>query len=149
MKHQLESLANKLHLAPVLGIILTFLTPIIPMLIIMGVAIMLDTFSGLWRSKKLNVKLTSHKAWNLASKMLVYKGAVILMYCIEKFIISDLVGIFVDVNLFLTKLVCCVLLFVEIKSMNENYTAVTGVDLFLKLKDLVLKVNKLKKELKY
>ncbi|MBV1928700.1 MAG: phage holin family protein [Gammaproteobacteria bacterium] len=149
MRAAISKLASKFSIDAFSGLLLTFFTPIAPLMVVVGLAIMSDTFTGLYRSYKSGIELTSHKARNIISKMIVYQGAVILMYCIERFVVSDIVKIFIDVDLFLTKLVCCTLLVIELKSINENYKAVTGVDMWFKFKSMVIKVNELKKELKY
>ena len=67
----------------------------------------------------------------------MYNAAVILFFCIETYILQDIIGLLTDINLILTKVVTTTLLFIEVKSINENYEEVTGVDAFKEFKKLL------------
>ena len=119
------------------GIILSFLTPIIPLILIVGGAIVLDTLTGVYKSKKKDIPITSKGYRSIVSKMVMYNAAVILFFCIETYILQDIIGLLTDINLILTKVVTTTLLFIEVKRINENYEEVTGVDAFKEFKKLL------------
>jgi len=131
----------------IVGILLTFLTPIIPLLILVGIAIAADTIFGIIRAKKLKQKITSRKMSQIVSKMVLYQGAVILFYSIEHFILGDIIGLFTSIPLILTKLVTSTLLFIELTSVSENIESAYGINLWKKFKEMVSRAKQVKEEL--
>ena len=131
----------------VLGIIVAFLTPIIPLILIVGAAIMADTLFGVLRANKLKQSITSRKMSKLISKLFLYNGAVVLFFCIEKFILGDIIGAFTAIPLILTKLITATLLFIELTSINENYEAISGVNIWTRFKDMLHRGKELKNDL--
>ena len=59
------------------------------------------------------------------SKSFLYSGAIVSIFLLEKFVIADLIGLFISVDLVLTKAFTFYVVFVEIKSINESYFEVT------------------------
>ena len=131
----------------IVGILLTFLTPIIPLLILVGIAIAADTIFGIIRAKKLKQKITSRKMSQIVSKMVLYQGAVILFYSIEHFILGDIIGLFTSIPLILTKLVTATLLFIELTSVSENIESAYGINLWKKFKQMLTRAKQVKEEL--
>ena len=131
----------------IVGILLTFLTPIIPLLILVGIAIAADTIFGIIRAKKLKQKITSRKMSQIVSKMVLYQGAVILFYSIEHFILGDIIGLFTSIPLILTKLVTATLLSIELTSVSENVESAYGINLWKKFKEMVSRAKQVKEEL--
>lgn len=131
----------------VAGIILAFLAPIVPLLILVGIAIAADTIFGIIRAKKLKQKITSRKMSQIVSKMVLYQGAVILFYSIEHFILGDIIGLFTSIPLILTKLVTATLLFIELTSVSENIESAYGINLWKKFKQMLTRAKQVKEEL--
>lgn len=132
-----------------LMLVIAFLLPIKGILLAVGFSILADTIIGIYKSKKLNQKITSRRLSNIVSKMFLYQGAVILFYMIEKFILGDIVSLFVTATEFLiTKLIAMALIGIELKSINENYQEATGISLWSKVKEVLTRAKELKKELK-
>lgn len=130
-----------------LVILLAFLAPIFPLLIIVGCAIAFDSFFGILRARKLGQKITSRKLSKMVSKMVLYESAVVLFFAIEKYILGDIIGIFTAIPLILTKLVTCTLLFIEGTSVQENLEATYGFNLWKKFKDMLARAKDVKDEL--
>lgn len=149
MKTQFAILVStlKTSLIKVLLIILAFISPIKPLIILVGLCIGLDTMMGIWRSKRLKEAITSRKLSNIISKMVLYQFAVLLFFCIEKLILADIITKFIDIPLFLTKLVALTLISVEIKSMNESFVIIKGYSLWDKFKDLLKRAKSAKGEI--
>lgn len=137
----------KASLSQIFGIVLTFLTPIKPLILIVGVAIALDTFYGVRRAKKTGEKVTSRKLSKIISKMVLYQSAVILFFCVEKFILGDIIGLFTNIPLILTKIVTTVLLYIEATSISESYEIMYGVSLWKKFKELIRRTGDTKQQL--
>jgi hypothetical protein len=138
----------KLSIYAILGIIFSFLIPIIPLFLIIGVSIVIDTVFGILRAKKLKQKITSRGLSKLISKMVLYDSAVLLFFCIEKFILGDIIGVFTSIPFILTKIVATTILFIELKSINENYEIISGVNFWTSFKILLQRSKDLKSEIK-
>ncbi len=131
----------------VLSILGAFLLPIKPLLLIVGLTIMIDTVMGIYKAKKTGQEVTSRKASQVVTKMIMYQTAVILFFVMEKYILEDLILLFVSIPLFLTKIVAMVLISIELKSMDENYEAIKGISLWDQFKELLKRAKEVKDEM--
>jgi hypothetical protein len=129
-----------------LGVISAFLMPISGLLFLVGFVIVLDTITGVWKSYKNKVKITSRGLSAIISKMLLYEVTVIMFYMIDKFILNSIVLQFFSVELLLTKVLALILVSIEVMSINENYKAVKGLDLWQAMKNLFARAKDIKKE---
>jgi hypothetical protein len=135
--------ANWLKLTATIG---AFLMPISGLLFLVGFVIVLDTITGVWKSIKNKVKITSRGLSAIISKMLLYEVTVILFYMIDKFILNNIILQFFSVDLLLTKVLALILVSIEVMSINENYKAVKGLDLWQAMKNLFARAKDIKKE---
>lgn len=133
--------------AVIVGIVLSFLMPIIPLILTVGGAIALDTITGVYRSYKAKEAITSRKLSVIVSKMLLYQLALVLFFVIETYVLQDIIGAFTSIPLILTKLVTTVLLFIELTSINENYKDISGVNVWDKFKDLLKRAKDIKSDI--
>jgi hypothetical protein len=148
MKSQLSILlatmqANWLKLTATIG---AFLMPISGLLFLVGFVIVLDTITGVWKSVKNKVKITSRGLSAIISKMLLYEVTVIMFYMIDQFILNNIILQFFSVELLLTKVLALILVSIEVMSINENYKAVKGLDLWQAMKNLFARAKDIKKE---
>jgi hypothetical protein len=127
--------------------IAAFLMPISGLLFLVGFVILLDTITGVWKSIKNKVKITSRGLSAIISKMLLYEVTVILFYMIDKFILNNIILQFFSVDLLLTKILALILVSIEVMSINENYKAVKGLDLWQAMKNLFSRAKDIKKDL--
>ena len=149
MKSQLSILlatmqANWLKLTATIG---AFLMPISGLLFLVGFVIVLDTITGVWKSIKNKVKITSRGLSAIISKMLLYEVTVIMFYMIDQFILNNIILQFFSVDLLLTKILALILVSIEVMSINENYKAVKGLDLWQAMKNLFSRAKEIKKDL--
>jgi hypothetical protein len=129
-----------------LGVLSAFLMPISGLLFLVGFVIVLDTITGVWKSVKNKVKITSRGLSAIISKMLLYEVTVIMFYMIDKFILNSIILQFFSVELLLTKVLALILVSIEVMSINENYKAVKGLDLWQAMKNLFARAKDIKKE---
>lgn len=127
-------------------IIILFFAPIKGIIILVGMMIAVDTVTGILRSKKIGLPITSRRASHIVSKLVLYESAVLLFFCIEHFILGDFIMLIISIKYLLTKLVAITLIGIELKSINENMTTVIGYSLFNKFKDLLLRAKEFKEE---
>jgi hypothetical protein len=120
--------------------------PVYGMLLAVGCAILFDTITGVWKSRKQGKPITSRGLSQIISKMFLYQLTVILFFLIDWFILNSIVKTIFSVDLLLTKIMALVLVSVEVVSINENYKAVRGVDLWASLKNLISRAKEIKKD---
>jgi hypothetical protein len=108
------------------------LAPVKPMVLIAVLTIILDMCFGIWRSVRKNgwVSIRSRRLSNTISKSLLYSGAIVFIFLLEKFVIADILAYFISVDLVLTKAFTFFCVFTEVKSINENYFSVTGINVW-------------------
>jgi hypothetical protein len=109
---------------------LTILAPIKPLVLLAITSIILDTCFGIWRSWKKGNKIRSRRLSHTISKSLLYSGAIVFVFLLEKFVISDILGRFIAIDLVLTKMFTFFCVVTELKSINESYESVTGKDVW-------------------
>jgi len=129
-----------------LSMVSAFFMPITGLMFLIGFAIFVDTITGVWKAKKLKQPITSRKLSTVISKMLLYEVTVILFYLIDYFILNDIVLTFFSVPLMLTKMLALVLVSIEVVSINENYKAVKGLDLWVSAKNLITRAKEIKRD---
>ena len=150
MKTQLFILTTKLqtYSAQLMAIVSSFFLPIVGILILIGVSVIVDTITGIWKSYKLKTKVTSRRLSAIISKILLYEVTVMLFYLIDYYIINDIVLAFFSVELLVTKILALVLVSIEVISINENYKAVKNIDLWQSLKNLFARAKEVTQDFK-
>jgi hypothetical protein len=118
---------------------LSILAPVTPMVLIAICFIWLDLVVGIWRSVKLKgwKSIRSRGFARTVSKSLIYSGGIVAVFMLEKYVIADLIGLFVSVDLVLTKAFTFFCIFIELKSINESYYDVTKKDVLKSFKEFI------------
>ena len=149
MKLQLSILLSSIQKSSLqlLAVVSTFFLPITGILFLIGFAIVIDTITGVWKSKKLNIPITSRKLSAIISKLMLYEVAVILFYLIDRFILNDIILVFFSIPLMLTKILALVLVSIETLSISENIKAVKGIDLWQSMKLLFARARDIKQDI--
>jgi hypothetical protein len=149
MKLQLSILLSSIqkYIIQLFAVVGSFFLPISGILFLIGFAIAVDTLTGVWKSRKLGVPITSRKLSAVVSKLFLYEVAVILTYLIDYYILNDIILQFFSVPLMLTKILSLVLVSIEAISISENYKAVKGIDIWSSLKNLLQRSKEIKQDL--
>lgn len=137
----------KQYIIQLLAVIGSFFLPISGILFLIGFAIVIDTITGIWKSKKLGIPITSRKLSAIISKLLLYEVAVIGFYLIDYWILNDIILKFFSVPLMLTKILSLVLVSLECISISENYKAVKGIDIWSAFKNLLQRSKEIKQDI--
>jgi len=150
MKEQLLLLITKtkLYSMELLAIVSSFFLPIYGILILIFFCIVFDTITGIWKAKKTNTPVTSRKLSAIISKILLYEATVMLFYLMDFYLLNDIILTFFSVELLTTKILALVLVSVEVISINENYKAVKGIDLWASLKNLFARAKEVTQDFK-
>lgn len=80
-----------------------------------------DFLTGVWKSKKINQPITSKRMRDSVTKSIVYGIALIVAFMVQKHIVKDL-GVISFFNI-----VAYFIASVEVKSIYENLTIISGV----------------------
>ena len=139
----------KTYLNYILTGLALFFAPIQGLLIAVGIGIILDTFTGIFKSIKLNgwVSVRSRKLSNIISKMLLYEVTIILLYVIDKFLLNEFVLQHFTIKFMFTKLVAILLIFIELVSIKENIEAALKIDVWKMLKNLLNRAKEVKEDI--
>lgn len=129
--------------------LLAVVSPVKPMIYISLLAIVIDTFFGIWRSAKKGgwKAIRSRRLSHVVSKSLLYSGAILFVFLIEKYIASDLIAHFIAIDLVMTKIVAFFCVAVEIKSINESYESVTGKNMLKSLREFITRAKEEAKDI--
>jgi len=126
-------------------LVLSFLTPIIPLMLLVAAFILFDTLAGRWKAKKTE-GIISKKTSQIISKMLLYQCTVITLYCIDYLILSQFVATFTDIQFAATKVGCLILIWVELESIDEKYQQVKGKSFWDTIKRFFRRVKEVKNQ---
>lgn len=150
MKEQLLLLITKtkLYSMELLAIVSSFFLPIYGILILIFFCIVFDTITGIWKAKKTKTPVTSRRLSAIISKVLLYEATVMLFYLMDFYLLNDIVMTFFSIELLTTKILALVLVSVELISINENYKAVKGIDLWASLKNLFARAKEVTSDFK-
>jgi hypothetical protein len=112
--------------------LVSILAPIKPLVLLAVLAIILDTCFGIWRSVKKTgwASIRSRRLSHTISKSLLYSGAITFIFLLEKFVVADILGHFISIDLVLTKAFTFFCVITEVKSINESYYSVTEINVW-------------------
>lgn len=135
-----------LHYA--LASILVLFVPIYGLLGAIASAIALDTFTGIFKSIKLEgwKSITSRGLSALVSKMLLYEMCVVFLFIIDKYLLNEFIIRSFGIVYMFTKICSIVLIYIELVSIKENIEASYKIDIWELLKKLFMRAKEVKKE---
>jgi hypothetical protein len=127
------------------SLILLFV-PIYGLLIAVGSAIILDTFTGIFKSIKLEglQSIRSRKLSNVISKMALYEICIVFLFLIDKFVLNEFIQHAFGFGFMFTKICAILLIFVELVSIKENIEASFKVDIWQLLKTAFNRAKEIK-----
>lgn len=127
------------------SLILLFV-PIYGILIAVGTAIILDTFTGVFKSIKLNgwKSIRSKRLSHIVSKMLLYEICVLLLFVIDRFILNEFIIKWLSIEYMFTKICAILLIFIELVSIKENIEAAYNIKIWNLLKKAFLRAKEVK-----
>lgn len=128
-----------------------YISPIYPLMGLVGAMILADTITGRWAAKNkakkegkdIRIEVSSKKTRDgLIPKVLGYTAVILIIYVLDRFMLTDLMTHFFPafpVEYSVTKCAGLILMWIEFDSIDENYYKVKGV----KIKDII--TTKIKK----
>jgi len=129
--------------------VLLMFVPIHGILISVGAAIVLDTFTGVFKSVKLKgwKSIRSRKLSQIISKMLLYEVCVLFLFLIDKFILNEFIFKWLSVDYMFTKICAILLIFIELVSIKENIEEAYNIKIWEMLKKAFLRVKEMKQDI--
>ena len=129
--------------------ILIMFVPIHGILIAVGSAIVLDTFTGVFKSVKINgwSSIRSRKLSQVVSKMLLYEVCILFLYMIDKFVLNEFIFKWLSVDYMFTKVCAILLIFVELTSIKENIQEAYNIKIWDMLKGAFLRAKEVKENI--
>ena len=136
-----------LHYA--LASILVLFVPIYGLLGAVASAIALDTFTGVFKSVKLEGwnSITSRGLSALVSKMLLYEMCILFLFIIDKNLLDEFIIRSFGITYMFTKICCTILIYIELVSIKENVEASYKIDIWALLKKLFLRAKEVKTDI--
>jgi hypothetical protein len=129
--------------------ILLLFAPIYGLLIAVASAIILDTFTGIFKSIKLNgwKSVRSRKLSNIVSKMLLYEICILLLFLMDKFVLNEFIMHAFGFEYMFTKICAILLMFIELVSIKENIEEAFNVDIWQMFKKVLSRAKEIKTDI--
>ena len=106
---------------------LMFMSPLFPLMLIITISTIFDTFVGRWYAKKKGDVITSGKTRRgLCVKLLVYLSVIFFSFLIDKFMINDITRNYVWFDFAFTRFWTAFFVWVEYTSIDEKIKWVYG-----------------------
>lgn len=125
----------------------TFIVPIKGLIIITGLAVVLDTLFAVYTTVKLNgiASYKSNKLFNIVVKSFFYFGSIILAFTIDTHIIES--NLILGVPNLISKVVTVFWIYIEVKSIDETSMKLGNKSFYTILKNLMQKTKSIKNDI--
>lgn len=119
-----------------LASLLLLFVPIHGLLVAVGTAIILDTFTGIFKSIKLEgwKSVRSRRLSHIISKMMLYEICILLLFVMDKFLLNEFIKHAFGFEFMFTKICAILLIFIELVSVKENIEEALKIDIWKMLK---------------
>jgi hypothetical protein len=119
--------------------LLFFFTPIQGLVVAVGIAVVLDTFTGIYKTIRIRGwrSIRSRQLSNIISKMVLYEICIIALFPIDKFLLNELLFQIISIHYFATKIACVAIILVELTSIKENIEEALKIDIWKTLKNFI------------
>jgi len=108
-------------------IFLAFISPLLPLALLVTFASVIDTFVGRWYARQTNVLVTSRKTrLGLMRKLIIYFTALVFSYLVDRFMINEITRNYIWFDFAFTKFVATLLIWIEYTSVDEKIKWVKG-----------------------
>ena len=137
------------YLQYILASIVLLFAPIYGLLIAVAAAIILDTFTGIFKSIKLDgfKSIRSRKLSNIVSKMLLYEVCILLLFLIDKFLLNEFIIKSFGIEFMFPKICAILLIFIELVSIKENIEDAFKIEIWPMIKKLLSRAKEIKSDI--
>lgn len=125
-------------------IFLAFISPLFPLMMLVSIFAMIDTFVGRWYAKSIGETITSRKTrLGLTKKLVAYFIVVFVSYLIDYIIINEIARNYIWFDWAFTKFFTLVLLWIEYTSIDEKFKWLHGKGLTDRVVDFAKSLKKI------
>lgn len=104
-----------------------FMTPLFPLMLIITLAAIFDTFVGRWYAKQKGIQVTSGiTRRGLCSKLIIYLSVIFFSFLIDKFMINEITRNYVWFDFAFTRFWTAFFVWIEYTSIDEKVKWVKG-----------------------
>lgn len=137
-------------------IFLAFVTPLFPLMLIITIMVIFDTFVGRWYARQKGELITSGKTRKgICSKLIAYLSVIVLVYLLDRYIINEITRNYVWFDYLFTKFWTGFLVWIEFTSIDEKVKWIKGegisdkISKFVKsLKSVIFGFSEIRKNVK-
>ena len=127
-----------------LMIFTAFISPLLPLALIITLFIVIDTFVGRWYARQTGELITSRKTRiGFCRKTLFYFLVLICVYLIDKFIVNEITRNYIWFDWAFTKFFASILIFIEYTSIDEKIKWIKGKGLTDRIMDFGKSLKKI------
>lgn len=138
----------KSHLISFSKFILLFLTPILPLMLVIGIVILIDTYFGRRAARAEGYEVTSKRMREgLIPKMIGYQLAIITLFIIDFWAINEIIMYYVPFMYLFTKICGGYIIWIEWTSINESFKIIKGYTINSKIGEFFLFIRGIIKKL--
>ena len=106
---------------------LAFISPVLPLALLITFASIIDTFVGRWYAKKKGELVTSRiTRLGLMRKLIIYFTALIFCFLVDKFMINEIARNYIWFDWAFTKFIASLLIWIEYTSIDEKIKWIKG-----------------------
>jgi len=110
-----------------LMVFITFISPLLPLALLVSLFSVIDTFVGRWYARKIGEEITSRKTRKgLTNKLSIYFLILITTYLIDKTIVNEITRNYIWFDYLFTKFFASLLIWIEYTSVDEKIKWVKG-----------------------
>lgn len=134
------------NILPFISLMYIFFYPVVGIAITMTLFILADTIYAIYATIKLNGinSFRSTKFWNIHPKMFFSLGGLMLGFLVDKYVIG---GAVFGISNIISKTISMLVIYNEIKSIDETSIKLGNKSVWVLLKELFNKTKDLKKDL--
>jgi phage-related holin len=127
-----------------LMIFTAFISPLLPLALIITLFIVIDTFVGRWYARQKGEIITSRKTRiGFCRKTLFYFLVLICVYLIDKFIVNEITRNYIWFDWAFTKFFASILIWIEYTSIDEKIKWIKGKGLTDRIMDFGKSLKKI------
>ena len=125
-------------------VFLTFVSPLFPLMLLVSIMTLIDTWVGRWYAKKQGEVITSRKTrLGLTRKLIIYFLVVFVSYLVDYTIINEIAKNYIWFDWAFTKFFTLVLLWIEYTSIDEKVKWAYGRGLTDRVVDFAKSLKKI------
>ena len=118
--------------------IVLFFTPLLPLMIIITISVIFDTFVGRWYAKNKGELITSEKTRKgITSKLMIYLSVITLLFLIDQYMVNEITSKYIWFDFALTKFWTTFFVWVEYTSIDEKIKWSTGKGITDRVKEYI------------